>query len=91
MPFFSIIQAFLIDSHVDISLNWLTSTVAKIALSALKLLLAKWSFSVVQFCSGFSVSTLVSAFVVTGGVHPVKIDCQTLSSMDLMYTFTVTF
>ena len=85
------IHASLADSQADISLNWLTSTVAKIALSALKLLLAKRSSSVVQLYSGFSVSALVSAFVVTGGVHPVKIDNHTFSSMDLMYAFTLTF
>ena len=72
--FSSMIQTSLTNSHENISLNWLTSTVAKITLSTLKLLLAKHSSSMVQLCSSFSVSTLVSAFVVTGGVYLVKID-----------------
>ena len=81
----------LADSQEEISLNYVTSIVAKITLSALKLLLARRSFSVVHLSSSFNVTAFVLSFVIDSGDHPVKIVRHAPSSIDLMNAFTLTF
>ena len=71
------IHASLVDSQVNISLNCVTSTVAKIALSALKLLFARVFSAFVQVFLDFKVivvSSVGTSVATIGGDHPLRIE-----------------
>ena len=72
-------HAFLIDSKLEISLNCVTSTTTNIALSALKLLLARRYPFVDHVSSGFNVTTLFSSFATVGDDLSVKVARQSFS------------
>ena len=84
------IHASLTDSQTDISLNYVTSIVVKIALSALKLLFARVFFAFVQVFSYFKVIVVLSIAIVDKG-HPLRIENHVFSSINLMNAFTITF
>ena len=77
-------------SQAYISLNCVTSTVTKIALSVLKLLFVRVCSAFVQVSSDFKV-IVVSSIATVGEDHPLKIENQAFSSIDLMNVFTLTF
>ena len=79
------------DSQIDISLNCVISTVAKIALSTLKLLFARVFSDFVQISSDFKITILVSFVATIDGAYPLRIKSQTFLSIDFMNAFTLTF
>ena len=69
----------------------MTSTIAKITLSALKLLFERVFFAFVQVSSDFKVTVVVSSVTTVDGDHPLRIESQAFSSIDWMNAFTLTF